>query len=116
MVADFCQVLPVEANWNPDVKPTSVIHTKDLYLGNTGFNIATDAILLVLPLSIVWTLRMTWLHKLGLTAVFCLGGLTVVASIFRLVCYLTYNVLDPNCECILSRIWMGEVADLIYAQ
>ena len=98
MVADFCQVLPVAANWNLDVKATSRIDTTKLYYANTGFNIATDIILLVLPLTVIWTLKMSWLSKLGLSGIFCLGGLTVVASIMRLICYLNYSGLDPNCK------------------
>ena len=98
MVADFCQVLPVEANWNPDVKATSRIDNTKLYYGNTGFNIATDIILLVMPLTVIWALKMTWLSKLALSGVFCLGGLTVVASIMRLKCYLNFTGVDPNCK------------------
>ena len=53
---------------------------------------------------------MSWLNKLGLSAIFCLGGLTVVASIFRVVCYLNYNVLDPNCKPLLLFLYANAYA------
>ena len=97
-IADICQFWPIESSWDLDVKRTHAIDLKALYLANTGFNIATDAILLFLPLVAIWDLRMTRWRKIGLGLIFCLGCLTVIASIFRLSLYHQYNTLDPNCK------------------
>lgn len=98
MVADLCAAFPIQSNWNPDVTVVRQIDGKALFIGNSGFNIATDFILLVLPLVVIWALNRPWLQKVGLSAIFCLGVLTVVASIARLVYYLKYDVNDPMCE------------------
>ena len=98
MVADFCAAFPVETVWHPGRKTDRQIDGKDLFLANAGFNIATDAILLLLPLSIVWTLNKPRLYKVGLSFIFSLGVLTVVASIARLVYYYKFDVNDPMCE------------------
>ena len=97
-IADFCLVRPLAAQWDVNVKATYHIDSPKLYLANSGFNIATDAILLVLPLVVIWTLNVSRLHKMGLSAIFCLGVLTLIASIMRLICYYQYDKLDPNCE------------------
>ena len=98
MVADLCAVFPINSNWNPDVRSTKQIDGKALFLANTGFNIATDFILLVLPLVVIWSLHQTRAHKIGLSAVFCLGVLTVIASVARLIWYYKFDVNDPMCE------------------
>lgn len=77
MIADFCQMIPVQSVWNPDVRATQQIDGKALFLANCGFNIATDFILLVLPLIVIWSMKSTRFHKLGLSAIFGLGVLTV---------------------------------------
>ena len=76
MVADLCAVFPIESNWHPDVRVTRSIDGLSLFLANCGFNIATDAILLVLPLVVIWKMKMNRAHRIGLSAIFCLGGLT----------------------------------------
>ena len=77
MVADLCAVLPVASVWNPDIKATSSIDGLSLFVANCGFNIATDVILLVLPLIVIWSMKNTRLHRVGLSGIFCLGALTV---------------------------------------
>ena len=102
MIADLCAAFPVQSNWNPDIKATRYIDGKALFLANSGFNIATDVILLILPLIVIWTLKRSRANKLGLSAIFCLGVLTVIASIARLVYYYKYVVNDPMCESALG--------------
>lgn len=75
--SDLCAVLPIVSVWNPDIKATSSIDGKSLFLANCGFNIATDVILLVLPLIVIWSMKSTRLHKVGLSGIFRLGALTV---------------------------------------
>ena len=77
MVADFCATFPVQSVWNIDTRATHAINGKALFLANCGFNIATDVILLVLPLLVIWTMKSNRLHKVGLSGIFCLGALTV---------------------------------------
>ena len=98
--ADIFQAWPLAANWDTDVKMIHTTNRRQLFLANAGFNIATDAILLVLPMFIIWKLHMNWPQKLGLSLVFCLGGLTVIASIFRMQSYVAYTGSDPNCRSI----------------
>lgn len=76
-IADLCEAFPLRSNWDSSIEATRHINGKSLFLANTGFNIATDTILLVLPLVVIWKLWGSWLHKLGLSVIFCLGALTV---------------------------------------
>ena len=96
--ADIFTFNPIASAWDTHVKRTHTINIKALYLANSGFNIATDFILLILPLAAIYNLRMSRLRKMGLGFIFCLGCLTVIASIFRLALYYTYDTFDPNCK------------------
>ncbi|KAL8731714.1 MAG: hypothetical protein Q9181_004203 [Wetmoreana brouardii] len=87
IIVDSVLTLPVNAFWDSNVKPTRTLDLVKLYTANAAFNITTDTILLFLPLTIVWRLSMTWLQKLGLTAIFCFGALTLVASIARMTVF-----------------------------
>ncbi|KAL8706261.1 MAG: hypothetical protein Q9201_000698, partial [Fulgogasparrea decipioides] len=87
VIVDSVLTLPVNAFWDSNVKSTRTLDLVKLYTANAAFNIATDTILLFLPLTIVWRLSMTWLQKLGLTAIFCFGALTLVASIARMTTF-----------------------------
>lgn len=72
-VADFWDPLVVGA---PDVRHYCT-NTNTYYLASSAFNVALDFWILVLPLSIVWTLQLRGRRKLGLSAIFLLGGLYV---------------------------------------
>ena len=96
--ADIFTFKPIASAWDTNIKRTHTINIKALYLANSGFNIATDIILLLLPLAAIWNIRMSRMRKIGLGLIFSLGCLTCIASIFRLALYYTYNILDPNCE------------------
>ncbi|KAG8533759.1 uncharacterized protein KY384_001500 [Bacidia gigantensis] len=116
---DFCAAFPVNSNWNrkyksktllllslqlnlkfppAGFKATRQIDGKQLFLANCGFNIATDTILLFLPMVVIWGLNKDRRYKLALSAIFCLGVLTVVASVARLVYYYKFDANDPMCE------------------
>ncbi|KAJ5799729.1 uncharacterized protein N7518_001797 [Penicillium psychrosexuale] len=55
------------------------------YYGLQVPNIATDAIILLMPMHIVWTLPISKVQKLGLSGIFILGVLTLIFDIIRLV-------------------------------
>ena len=91
---------PTPKSDGSSLMPAALTHNSLLkgLLANAVFNIITDMVLLVLPLTIIWGLKkMTWLAKMGLSFAFFLGGLTVIASICRLQAYLVWDDKDPNC-------------------
>ncbi|KAL8925333.1 MAG: hypothetical protein Q9208_003623 [Pyrenodesmia sp. 3 TL-2023] len=85
IIIDTCLRIPVNAYWDHTITPKSSVDLVKLYVANAAFNIATDSILLFLPIPVIWRLNVTRMQKVGLTAVFGMGTLTLVASIARLV-------------------------------
>ncbi|KAI4166704.1 MAG: hypothetical protein LQ343_007827 [Gyalolechia ehrenbergii] len=94
VIVDSLLRIPVRAYWDRTVTPERSVDLVKLYIANAAFNITTDSILLLLPISIVWQLSMTRIQKLGLTAIFGMGALTLVASIARLVFFYQVRTED----------------------
>lgn len=97
VIVDSLLRIPVRAYWDRTVTPERSVDLVKLYIANAAFNITTDSILLLLPISIVWQLSMTRIQKLGLTAIFGMGALTLVASIARLVFFYQVRTEDISC-------------------
>ncbi len=57
--------------------PARCIDSVKFYWAQAVLNIATDAIILVLPLPMVWRLQTTLSRKIAISLLFMLGGLLV---------------------------------------
>lgn len=65
---------PVNGFWDTSSRITC-INTEAFYVGNAVPNIATDVIILLLPIRMIWHLHVSKDQKLALSFVFMLGGL-----------------------------------------
>ena len=68
------QCHPIRAAWLPQV-PGNCFNLYGFFVGQAVPNILTDFILLILPLPILWRLRIQLPQKIALVAVFLLGYL-----------------------------------------
>ena len=66
--------IPFKALWDPTV-PAHCINLDDVIIVCSSFNIATDVIILILPMPLIWHLHVTMKQKLQVTLLFLLGGL-----------------------------------------
>lgn len=70
------------------------------------FHITTDIWILFLPYKLVMSIARPLREKLGIFAIFGLGGITIVAAIFRLQFLHNYTVSqDPFFEIVPIHIW-----------
>ncbi|CAI7608044.1 unnamed protein product [Penicillium discolor] len=76
--------IPTEKLWHPMVEG-GCMNLSKFYYGLQIPNIATDAIILLMPMRIVWNLPISKAQKLGLSGIFILGFLTLIFDIIRLV-------------------------------
>ena len=65
--------IPISATWDPSVKGRC-IKVDDLYLVCSSFNIATDFVMLSLPMPKLWKLNVSKTQKIQLTTFFALGS------------------------------------------
>lgn len=84
---------PIRGFYDKSVK-AFCIDSVSFYWANATLNVVTDAIVLLLPMPVIWRLQMPLRRKIGLSLLFILGGLTFVISILRIVYYLRVNIYD----------------------
>lgn len=80
--ATVFQCVPAEGSWNPNVK-ASCIDKDAFWVAFATGNAITDAMVLILPLPMVFKLQLKLRDKLLLSGVFLLGGFVLVCSIMR---------------------------------
>ena len=80
---------------------------------NSAFNIVADIGLMVLPMPMVWGVKLPARQRLGLLAMFGLGTLVIVAGFMRLK-YLveTTNSMDPTWDGFMAWIWVAIECDV----
>ncbi|KAL4800665.1 hypothetical protein BDV19DRAFT_375366 [Aspergillus venezuelensis] len=75
--------IPFRKLWMPDVEGGCIDLAK-FYYGLQIPNIVTDAIILAMPLKVVWGLNMPKIQRVLLLGIFMLGALTLIFDIIRL--------------------------------
>ncbi|KAL3452738.1 hypothetical protein BJX65DRAFT_292734 [Aspergillus insuetus] len=83
-LALFFACNPLDKNWNPFIVGGSCINRPGVYLATAATNTVSDVVLILIPVNVVWRLRMGWMRKLGAICMFGIGGLTIITSIIRL--------------------------------
>lgn len=68
------QCNPIEGAWDKSTHPVCISLTRNWY-ANAGFSIATDVLILCLPMQPIWSSRLSRNSKMALILVFALGGL-----------------------------------------
>ncbi|KAH8724209.1 hypothetical protein GQ44DRAFT_802375 [Phaeosphaeriaceae sp. PMI808] len=82
----FYACSPMEKYWDITITTGSCINQYAVYLFSASMNIATDAIILVLPIVMLWNVYIPRRQKFGVVFILMAGDCSVlVASIIRLV-------------------------------
>ncbi|KAF2490215.1 hypothetical protein BU16DRAFT_470007, partial [Lophium mytilinum] len=69
-------------------------HLMPIYIAVGTINVVIDVIVVALPMPILWKLQLPWSRKIGLFAMFSLGGGICVISTFRIVCIARIDLQD----------------------
>ncbi|KAF5007234.1 hypothetical protein FDECE_6428 [Fusarium decemcellulare] len=76
------QCTPIQRAYNKAIDGTCIDNGKFWY-ANAGFSIATDLIILFMPMASVYQLQIQQIQKIALIIVFALGGFVVITSCLR---------------------------------
>ncbi|OHF03678.1 integral membrane protein [Colletotrichum orchidophilum] len=84
-----------------------------LYMATAVSNIVTDVMLFILPMPMIFSLRMKMASKIGAVIIFAIGSMTVATSIVRLT-YLPplLKSVDPSWDAAPANIWTFIEANL----
>lgn len=86
--ANLLQCWPISVNWvGYGADDEHCIDTTTMIVGAAWADVFTDVAILAMPLPCIWGLQMKARHKIGVSAIFLLGLLTVGAGAARLVVF-----------------------------
>lgn len=105
---------PIRAAWDVTITNAHCINRPAVYVVLAVLNIATDVILLILPIPLVWKLQMPIVQKIGVVIVFIIGSATCVTSVVRLILLLgIINDPDQSWAVAIPAMWVNIEANLI---
>ncbi|OQE39179.1 hypothetical protein PENCOP_c007G05044 [Penicillium coprophilum] len=99
---------PVSYYWTQYADPSGgkcIFDLYPFYIGNAAANVATDGIILLVPIPLVWKLQMRKTQKLLLSGIFLLGGFVCIASIIRIY-YMTFLKNSPDVTWIMGDVFI----------
>ncbi|KAJ6180916.1 hypothetical protein N7519_011377, partial [Penicillium mononematosum] len=102
--ASIFQCTPVARAWNKSI-PGSCINITTNWYANAGFSIATDIVILTLPMYPLYKSKIVLKRKIALMGVFALGAFVAVTSILRMRT-LDFSSTSPDTTYdIASSVW-----------
>lgn len=104
VLATIFQCSPVEKAFNKSI-PETCINNAQFWYANAGFSIATDVVILLIPMPLVYQLQLLRVQKIALIMVFALGGFVVITSCLRVTTIdIIANTTDMTYD-ISSTMW-----------
>lgn len=104
MASSIWQCTPIPFAWDKSLNGSCISMIKNWY-ANAGFAIATDVLILCLPMQPMWASKLPMNQKRALMLVFALGGFVTVTSILRATT-LNFSITSPDVTYdILSTLW-----------
>ncbi|KAF2844357.1 hypothetical protein T440DRAFT_410368 [Plenodomus tracheiphilus IPT5] len=106
---------PIRANWDPMLFASAVcVNRGAIYIATAVIGIVTDLLLILIPIPTIWGLQMPTKQKIGLTAMFGVGSITMVTSIIRLVILLpSLTSMDQPWVIGEGTLWINVEANLL---
>ncbi|PTB35551.1 uncharacterized protein TrAFT101_009408 [Trichoderma asperellum] len=104
MVATIFQCNPVVKAFDKAQKGTC-INLATFWFANAGFSIATDVIILLLPMPLVYQLEVPRPQKIALMAVFAIGVFVVITSCLRVTTLDVFATSSDNTYDIANVMW-----------
>lgn len=104
VVATIFQCSPIPRAFNRQIEGTC-INNAQFWYANAGFSVATDLLILLMPMPLVYQLQIPRIQKIALVIVFALGGFVVITSCLRMT---TINITATSPDTtfdIASTMW-----------
>ncbi|KAF2183603.1 hypothetical protein K469DRAFT_581953 [Zopfia rhizophila CBS 207.26] len=102
----FYACKPIEKYWDITITTGSCINQYEVFLFSASMNIATDTIILVLPIIMLWSVHIPRSQKFGVVFMLMTGGFVLVASMVRLVhIVMSYHNTDMTWDFANQDVW-----------
>ncbi|KAJ5169215.1 uncharacterized protein N7482_004809 [Penicillium canariense] len=113
MIALLASCDPMAYFWSSTYDPKGGHSRYDFYqyyIGNAAANVVIDVLILLIPIPVVWRLKLRLTQKLLITSVFFLGVFVCVASIVRLH-YLTFMNGSVDITWVMSNVYVWSTVE-----
>ncbi|KAF2463872.1 uncharacterized protein BDR25DRAFT_297318 [Lindgomyces ingoldianus] len=96
LLASSFQCLPFEYQWNKTIKGGKCFNIPMFYKTVSAPNIATDLVILLLPIRMIVDLKVSTPRKIGLSVIFLSGSVGIIASCFRMAAFFQTEAFVDN--------------------
>ncbi|KAI0433454.1 hypothetical protein F5Y09DRAFT_298967 [Xylaria sp. FL1042] len=96
LLTTIFQCSPVPAAWDKTLPNFKCFNLAAFVIGSNVPNILADAVIIVLPLPLLWSLKLSTMRKLGLIALFLVAAITTVISLLRVIFNAKINTMDAT--------------------
>lgn len=86
--------IPVESFWDHSIRPTRCLNQAKAFIFDLSLAIMTDAIILIIPITLTWRLTMPLAERLKIAAILGAGGVALGVTTFRMYLLSAYLVTD----------------------
>ncbi|KAI1101969.1 hypothetical protein F4804DRAFT_314559 [Jackrogersella minutella] len=100
----FLLCRPLAYNWDTSIEGTCG-DRNTVYVVAGATNMVTDFMVLLLPVPIIWNLKMPTSQRIGLMATFSLGLFISAISIIRLLSLMDISFTDPTWTLPMGLLW-----------
>ncbi|PWY84835.1 hypothetical protein BO70DRAFT_361231 [Aspergillus heteromorphus CBS 117.55] len=107
ILAQFLICRPFAYNWDTTIPGGSCGHWNPFNMTIRVLNFVTDVVVLIIPMPLLYGLRLVRYKKMTLMIIFGLGAVTCVISILCIALFSTWNYSDMTCSLSLLGILVG---------
>ncbi|KAI1292424.1 hypothetical protein F5Y03DRAFT_21751 [Xylaria venustula] len=90
------QCKPISAAWDKTIPGLKCFNHADFVIGSNVPNILADTVIIVLPIPLLWSLKLSSIRKLGLIALFLVAAITTVISLLRVIFNANIHTMDAT--------------------
>ncbi|KAL9600847.1 MAG: hypothetical protein Q9219_002889 [cf. Caloplaca sp. 3 TL-2023] len=105
LLTSIFQCHPVRGAWDLSVPRDRCFSLRTWLIATNVPNIVIDFGIILLPMHLVWRLKLSIARKIGLTAIFLLGIFASIISIVRVHTNTTIKNTDPTWDWVMVMIW-----------
>ncbi|KAL2016751.1 hypothetical protein VTK56DRAFT_3099 [Thermocarpiscus australiensis] len=91
IIALNLQCIPHQAIWDFTIPGAKCFNLFNLQVSSATIQLVSDVGIFLLPQRVIWTLKMSWQKRMGVSVIFGLGVLACVSAAFRLATTLAYG-------------------------
>jgi hypothetical protein len=91
-IAKICICMPIDSFWlGTGVTHGRCLQQLEIFLTDSVISIVSDMTILVLPLTLIWSVQISMAKKLRVLIVLAAGGLACVTTVVRLILIIQYR-------------------------